>query len=275
MQSSKPVLLFKYGGNAMRSPALQEAVIKALCRLKASGAHLIIVHGGGPFIQEMLDIGQVSSEFIDGHRKTSAEALKYVKMALKGQVNTDLVSLINKNGQVAVGLSGLDGKIVQATKRLHQKKVNGQTQKVDLGQVGDVAKINTQLIRLLLKEDIIPVITCVAADEAGVEYNINADLFAGHLAGALGVDQYVVLTDVDGLLEDINNSNSILHKLPVSDIDKLKEKAVIKGGMLPKVESCRVALENGAQSARILNGTKPEQFAATLNNELIGTQIIA
>jgi acetylglutamate kinase len=277
MTSTKelPLLLFKYGGNAMRSADMQEAVIQAICQLKSEGAQIILVHGGGPFIQKMLDIGSVESEFIEGHRKTSPEALKYVKMALKGQVNLDLVSLINKNGQTAVGLSGIDGKMVQATKRFHQQTINGQTRAIDLGQVGDVETVDTRLIRTLLAQNIIPVVTCVAADENGNEYNINADMFAGHLAGALGVDQFVVLTDVDGLMEDVKDPDSLYTQLAVTDLKDLHQRNIIKGGMIPKVESCKIALEEGAHSARILNGTKPEQFIATLRGEEVGTEITA
>jgi len=194
-------------------------------------------------------------------------------MALKGKVNGSLVSIINEMGYKAVGLSGKDGQTVLAKKHMHEHKKNGKVELVDLGQVGDVASVDTSLIELLLKNDYIPVITCIASDKKGLDYNINGDLFAGHIAGALSAAQYIILTDVDGLMLDKDNPASIIHELKVAEINHLKEIKCIQGGMIPKMDSCEIALEKGAKLARIINGTIPEQIASLFENKEIGTAI--
>ncbi|MEX0965749.1 MAG: acetylglutamate kinase [Bacteroidia bacterium] len=271
--NSKNVLVVKYGGNAMSNEDLKKEVLQNLCMLNDKGYHIVIVHGGGPFIKQALEEAKIESEFIDGHRKTTPEALKHVEMALKGQVNSSLVGIINQLGYKAVGLSGKDGGLVTAAKRLHEKVVEGITEIYDLGQVGDVAHVDTRLLHLLLENGYLPVITCLAADSAGNTYNINADMFAGHLAGALHAGQYLVLTDVDGLMNDMNDSSTLIPKLHPADIERLIANKTIRGGMLPKVESCMIALENGAHAARIINGTKPRQIIQAVENIQTGTLI--
>lgn len=273
MSQQQPLLLFKYGGNAMTNDTLKEQVLRSICALSDEGYRVVIVHGGGPFIQAALDQAGIESEFIDGHRKTTPEAMQHVEMALKGQVNGSLVGLINQLGYRAVGLSGKDGRMVTAAKRLHRKRVGGQVKDYDLGQVGDVSEVDTSLLQTLLHEGYIPVVTCIAADGTGSAYNINGDMFAGHLAGALGAEQYVVLTDVDGLLRDKDDPETLIHHLKSAEIEQLAEQGVIQGGMIPKLESCQVALEKGARAARIINGTKPEQILKVVDEKAAGTQI--
>jgi acetylglutamate kinase len=270
-----PILLFKYGGNAMVNPELRHNVLRNICKLKDQGAQVVIVHGGGPFIQEALDKAGIESEFIEGHRKTTPEALQYVEMALKGRVNGELVSIINSMGYKAVGLSGKDGQTVTAVKRLHKSTQNGVEQEIDLGSVGDVQKVDPTLIRLLLDNDFIPVLTCIASDQEGIDYNINGDMFAGHIAGALKASQYIVLTDVDGLLRDKNDPSSIISEIALSQLDQLFQSRVIQGGMIPKMESCRDALEQGAETARIINGTRPDGIAKLISDKHSGTRVIA
>jgi acetylglutamate kinase len=267
------VFLFKYGGNAMTNNKLKNEILKNICSLHAKGHAVIIVHGGGPFIKKALEKVKIESEFIDGHRKTTPEAYEYVEMALKGSVNGSLVGMINAMGFKAVGLSGKDGAMVTATKRFHKRIHQGKEDVVDLGQVGDVADVNPTLINLLIENNYIPVVTCVASDKAGIGYNINADMFAGHLAGALRVSQYIVLTDVDGLLEDKNDSNSLIKTLRLPETNRLIDKGVIAGGMIPKIESCQIAINKGAQCARIVNGTKPGQVTQILDGRNTGTLI--
>jgi acetylglutamate kinase len=270
---NKPIVLIKYGGNAMLNESLQQEVVHNITRLHNSGYQVVLVHGGGPFIKKMLNTVQVESEFVGGHRKTTPEALRYIEMVLKGEVNGQLVRYLNEVGLRAIGLSGKDARMVVAKKRYHIEKVNGTTSKHDLGQVGDIVSIDTSLLNLLLENDYLPVFTCLASDEAGNDYNINADMFAGHLAGALKADHYLVLTDVDGLLKDIKDEDSLIQSLLVKDLDALYGD-VIKGGMIPKVQSCDIALKEGAKSARIINGTKPAQiFQSIQNNQSIGTEI--
>lgn len=269
----KPLILIKYGGNAMLSDRLKMAVIDSIARLHKKGYGVILVHGGGPFIKKMLDTVDLKSEFVGGHRKTSPEALRYIEMTLKGEVNSSLVKLFNQSGLKAVGISGKDGTLVTAEKRQFHQEVNGQKKLMDLGQVGDVMSVDTRLLDLLLAHDYIPVITCLASDTSGNDFNINADMFAGHIAGAMKVDQLLVLTDVDGLMEDINKPDSLINKIDVKELESMYGK-VIKGGMIPKVESCEIALKKGAKTARIINGTKPENIYKSIQSDhLIGTEI--
>lgn len=275
MMAKKQLLLFKYGGNAMTNQILKNQVLKNICDLKEKGYNVVIVHGGGPFIKQTLEEANIASEFIDGQRKTTPEAMEYVEMALKGKVNGSLISIINAMNHKAVGLSGKDGKTVTAKKRLHKHILNGKTEMVDLGQVGDVESVDTSLIELLLENDFIPVITCIASDKDGTDFNINGDLFAGHIAGALSAEQYIVLTDVDGLMLDKDNPASMIQELKVAEINHLKEIKCIQDGMIPKMDSCVIALKKGAKLARIINGTVPEQISALFENQKLGTIITA
>ncbi|MCB0595037.1 MAG: acetylglutamate kinase [Lewinellaceae bacterium] len=269
----KPLILIKYGGNAMLSERLKQSVVQNIWKLWSKGYRIVLVHGGGPFIKKMLELVKIESEFIEGHRKTPAEALKYIEMALKGEVNGSLVSLLNKSGLKAVGLSGKDGRMALARKRYHVTVQNGKEVQYDLGQVGDVEQVDTTLLHTLLENGYLPVVACIASDEAGNDYNINADMFAGSLAGALKANHYLVLTDVDGLLRDIDDSSSIIRKLRLEELKPLLG-SVIKGGMIPKMESCELALRQGARSACIINGTKPESIFEAVNTEkTIGTEI--
>ena len=257
----------------MKEAALQEAVLEKMAALQEAGFYVVIVHGGGPFIAEALKEAQIESEFIDGHRKTTPRAYQYVEMALKGRVNGTLVNTINKLGKKAVGLSGKDGQMAIAVARKHRSMIDGKAVEQDLGQVGDIQAMDGHLPRLLLQEGYIPVITCLAANSKGEQYNVNADMFAGHLAGVLKAREYVVLTDVDGLCLDKDDPSTLIRQFLISDFGKLKSEGVIQGGMIPKVESCQIALQKGAQQARIINGTKPEQIALLAQNSAVGTLI--
>jgi len=271
----EPLILIKYGGNAMLNEQLKQRVVENIHKVSASGARIVLVHGGGPFIKKILELAKIESEFIAGHRKTTPEALRYIEMALKGEVNGSLVNLLNRTGLRAVGLSGKDGRMVRAQRRYHRESVNGWETQTDLGLVGDVKSIDPSLIRGLLDGGFLPVVTCLASDEKGDDYNINADMFAGHLAGALGADRYLVLTDVDGVLTDIDDPDSLLPELRLTELKEMVG-TVIRGGMIPKLESCQIALEKGAREACIINGTKPEQLlVAALENEISGTIIKA
>ncbi len=273
MPAEQPICVVKYGGNAMTDAGLKKQVIRQICLLQNYGYSVVIAHGGGPFIQKALLQAQIESEFIDGHRVTTPEALEHVETALKGQVNGSLVRLVNQLGYKAVGLSGKDGKIATAVKRMHRKLVDGNTEEHDLGRVGDVVSIDTHLLELLLAHGYIPVMACLAADVDSNEYNVNADMFAGHLAGALKAEKFIVLTDVDGLMRDKDDPTTLISGLRVSEIGKLREEGVIQGGMMPKIEACEIALKNGAGSALILNGTVPEQLEAVGRRQSVGTTI--
>lgn len=271
--AKKPLILFKYGGNAMSNEQLQRDVLKNIGSLTNQGFRVVIVHGGGPFIKEALEEAKIESEFIDGQRKTTKKAFEYVEMTLRGKVNSILVRLLNVEGYKAVGLSGQDGSFVKANKRLHETLVDNKRVPVDLGQVGNIVSVDPTLLDLLLDNDYLPVVSCIASDENGEGFNINGDLFAGHLAGALNVDKYIVLTDVDGLMENKDNPDSLIHSLTLAETQELIDKEVIQGGMIPKIEACEVALMEGAKSAYILNGTKPELLTKLTDNTFIGTHI--
>lgn len=266
-------IVFKYGGNAMTDEKLKQEVLQAIGLLSDQGLRVVIVHGGGPFIKQALETAGIQSEFVDGQRKTTPEALQLVEMTLKGKVNSNLVSLINKQGYRAVGLSGKDGKTVTAEKRQHVRNVNGKSQSIDLGRVGNVSRVDTALIQNLLKSSFIPVIACIADDAQGEGYNINGDLFAGHIAGALQADQYIVLTDVNGLQKDKDDPATLISRLTSSQVSDLKNEGVIQGGMIPKVDSCITALNLGVQEARIINGTEPGQISMAVANQEVGTII--
>lgn len=255
----------------MRNESLKSDIAEKVADLQRKGFEVILVHGGGPFINTALEEAGIESKFIGGQRYTSPDALKLIERTLKGQVNASLVAAFNRAGMKAVGLSGKDGQTVVVKQRMID---DGNGQQTDLGQVGDVVSIDAALPELLLKSGFTPVFTCIASDEHCDDFNVNADMFAGHLAAALNVDYYVVLTDVDGLYENYPDPESIIERIQLSALDELYNR-VIEGGMIPKMESCAIALQNGAKQAVVLNGTQPDQLTRFLvNNEPIGTSLI-
>lgn len=265
----KPIVI-KYGGNAIVDPDLTRSLLSKIVQLQKDGYRIVIVHGGGPFIKQNLELAGIKSEFIGGQRKTDSKAMKYIEMSLKGEVNGSLVREINLLGAKAVGLSGKDGQLAIASKRFHYDEEKNQ---IDIGQVGDVSEINTEIIDILLENNFIPVVTSIATGKDGIDYNINADNFAGFLAAALKADELLLLTDIDGLMMDPEDATTIITELKLSELESLKG-SVIKGGMLPKTEACKYAVENGAHRAVILNGTKPNLIEAAVKREnFIGTVI--
>lgn len=271
--AKKPRILVKYGGNAMIDENLRQSVLKSICSIKNRGFDIILVHGGGPFIKAALQQAGIEAEFVDGHRKTPPEAFRIVETTLKGQVNSDIVRGLTQCGALAVGISGRDGKSVVAAKREHTTNADGEIQTVDLGRVGDVAEVNPGLIELLVENQFIPVIACIAADEDGVGYNVNADMFAGNLAAALKVHQYLVLTDVDGLYRDKDDPSTRIPSITDEEVRMMLNEGKVQGGMIPKLESCEIALSKGALSASIINGTKPAQIAEAVDKGPVGTVI--
>ena len=252
----------------MRDESLSQKVLQNIASLFKDTGKVVLVHGGGPFIEEALGSAGIKSSFVQGQRVTSPEAMEQVEMALKGKVNGKIVGYLNHLGVPAVGLSGKDGALVTAV-----KKVLSSNPEDDLGRVGNVAQVNTELLQLLLVNDYLPVITCIAADINGEDYNINGDNFAGAIAGALKVDAYICLTDVDGLYTDRNDPSTRLEKLRVSDIQLMIKNGTIDGGMIPKVQSCMEALKKGANKAMIMNGTKPELIIDLFKGKNPGTII--
>jgi len=254
------VLVVKYGGNAMLDDQITSGILEKLANMAHKGYRVVIVHGGGPFIEDNLKMAGIESEFIAGHRKTTEEAMKYIEMALKGHVNSKLVRMLNEKGLKAVGLSGKDGDMVRVTRRYH---IDEQGEKVDIGFVGDIERIDVSLLDLLMAHGYVPVVSTIASGREGDDYNVNADMFAGHLAGALHADHFIMLTDVDGLMRDINDPDSLIHTLRLNEMEALKG-SIIQGGMIPKTRACEIALEQGAASAVITNGTRPEALAQSI-----------
>lgn len=260
---NKKLILIKYGGNAMLNDEITEDLLRNIISLSEDDYRVILVHGGGPFIKENLARAGITSEFIGGHRKTTPEAMKYIEMALKGEVNSKLVRIINTLGGSAVGLSGKDGKTALAKRRYYYDDSGKQ---VDLGQVGDLTEVDTTLLEAILSKGFLPVVASVAHGEEGTDYNVNADMFAGFLAGKMQVDKFLLLTDVDGLMEDPDKPESLFQRLSIADLSKM-EGNIIQGGMIPKTDACKAALKMGAKSAIITNGTKPHYMIQAIKNE--------
>lgn len=267
---SKQRILIKYGGNAMINSELQEEIAKQIFKLQQAGFEVIMVHGGGPFITNALEKASIKSQFVDGLRVTEESAFIEIQKALIGEVNSNLVTTLNKNQLKAIGLSGKDAGMVQAEKYIHQ---SADGRELDLGLVGQIVDIDKTLLDILCAEGYVPVVACVADDTQGCSFNINADTFAGKLAAAIKADQMIVLTDVDGLFRNFPDPTSIIHELNENQVsDYMGE--IITGGMIPKIESCVLALHEGVEKAIILNGTKPQQIAEyIIDGNKIGTTI--
>ena len=243
-------IVIKYGGSAMVNPVAREQFIQDIVLMKYVGINPVIVHGGGPEINEMLQKIGKESKFIDGNRVTDEETVEIVEMVLSGKVNKGIVADINKYGGKAAGLSGKDGNMVFVEKKFAE--VDGE--KIDIGFVGEIKEINTEVIKLLEPNDVIPVISSIGVDKNGQTYNINADYVAGAIAGKLQADRLVFLTDVDGILLDYNNKQTLIDEIDVEKVNDLIERGIISGGMLPKVNTCLDAIENGVENVVILNG---------------------
>lgn len=269
------VVLIKYGGNAMTEESARENVYDQVAALQGLGLRIVIVHGGGPVIKSLLESVGIESEFIGGHRKTDKTAMKYVEMALSGQVNGEIVKGLNSRGVKAVGLSGKDGGMVRAGRRFHYMERAGRKEQVDLGFVGDVVSIDTDLISTLLTHEYVPVLAPIGTGIDQMDYNINADMFAGHMAGALQAASYISMTDVDGLREKADDPGSLLKKVDAGQLEKHIGRSIL-GGMIPKVESCLIALEKGVKEAHIVNGMKADTLIIKLlTNRQNGTTIEA
>ncbi len=246
-------VVVKYGGHAMGNAALGQAFARDIALLKQSGVNPIVVHGGGPQIGSMLTRLGIKSEFRGGLRVTDRETVEVVEMVLAGSINKEIVALINKEGEWAIGLSGKDGNMVFAEKaaKTHRNPETGETELLDLGFVGEPVEVDRTLLDLLARSEMIPVIAPVAPGRDGNTYNINADTFAGAIAGALQAKRLLFLTDVPGVLDADKN---LIPELTVAEALRLIEDGTISGGMIPKVETCIDAIKRGVQGVVILNG---------------------
>jgi acetylglutamate kinase len=247
------IFVIKYGGNAMVDEKLQEGFAKDIIMMRYIGIIPIVVHGGGPQIGQVLKKMGIESKFHDGMRITDEATMDVVEMVLVGNVNKQIVSLINQHGGKAIGLSGKDGQLIQAKKLAPEKvtfdrKVN---EIIDLGRVGNVKQVNVEVLKLLEKDNFIPVIAPVGVSETGEALNINADLVAGALASALQAEKLILLTDVEGVKD---GSGRLVSELTADKTNKMIAQGVIEGGMIPKVKCCIEALQGGVRSAHIIDG---------------------
>lgn len=257
----KKTIVVKYGGNAMINNELKEAVMNDLVLLTTVGIKVVLVHGGGPEINKTLSKIGVESKFVDGLRVTDQEIIDVVQMVLAGKVNKDLVCQIGNLGGHAIGLSGMDGNMIKC-KPLDDKH----------GFVGEIIKTNMDVIKEVLENNFIPVISTIGYDEQGNCYNINADTVAAQIAGDLKAEALISMTDIVGLLRDINDENTIIQKVFISDIPALIADGIIKGGMIPKIDSMTQAIRNGCTKAFIIDGRVPHSILMELlTDEGMGT----
>ncbi|MBS6217235.1 MAG: acetylglutamate kinase [Clostridiales bacterium] len=258
-------IVVKYGGNAMISDELRRAVISDIILLHLVGIHVVVVHGGGPEISEMLRKTGKESRFVDGLRYTDEETMDIVQQVLCGKVNKNLVATLNRRGGRAIGLCGMDAGLFQAEK-LDEK----------YGLVGEIVKVNPDPVRDCLQQGYIPVVSTVAQGVDGENaYNINADTAAAKLAVALGAEKLILLTDVRGLLRDPADEGTLIPVVGLSDVPQLVREGVIRGGMIPKIECCVEAVRSGVERTHILDGRIPHSILIEmLSDQGIGTMIL-
>lgn len=258
------VVVIKYGGNAMINEKLKDSVMRDIVLLSLIGVKVVLVHGGGPEITEMLSKIGKESVFHNGLRVTDSETVDIVQMVLAGKINKSLVNLIQLKGGNAIGLSGMDGHMIEA-------KVKDEA----LGYVGDITKVNVQPILDVIEKGYIPVVSTVGCDSEGNVYNINADTAAAKIAGELGAEALISMTDISGILRDKDDPETLIPEIKVSEVPTLMENGIISGGMIPKVECCINAIEWGVSRVFIIDGRIPHAILIeTLTNEGIGTMFI-
>jgi acetylglutamate kinase len=265
-------IVIKYGGNAMTDEHLKECFAQDVVLLKLVGMNPVVVHGGGPQINEMLDKLGKKGEFIQGMRVTDAETMDVVEMVLGGQVNKEIVNLINRHGGKAVGLTGQDGNFIHAHKLL-MEDINDPTKMIDVGQVGEITAIDPSIINFLDSGDFIPVVAPIGVGEDGDTFNINADVVAGKLAEILGAEKLILLTNTPGVLD---KSGNLLTGLTPKQIDDLVADGTLSGGMLPKIGSALDAARSGVKSVHIIDGrVEHALLLEVLTDEGVGTLIKA
>lgn len=257
------VVVIKYGGNAMLGDELKHAVMSDIVMLSLIGVKVVLVHGGGPEISEMLKRVGKKSEFVGGLRYTDGETAEIVQMVLAGKINKNLVMMLGESGGKALGLSGIDGGMLKCEKHKGE---------VDLGFVGDVVDVDAGPIEDALAGGYIPVVATVGTDGEGNVYNVNADTAAARIAAAMGAENLVLMTDIRGLLMDKDDEDTLIGEVYVSDVPSLKRKGIISGGMIPKVDCCVEAVRRGVKQSIIIDGRIPHSILIEmLTNEGVGT----
>ncbi len=261
-QYTGKVVVVKYGGNAMINEQLKQQVMEDIVLLWLIGVRVVLVHGGGPEINELMDRLGKKPEFVNGLRVTDKETMDIVQMVLAGKVNKTLVNLLEMKGGKAVGLSGMDGRLLQCTVKDER-----------LGYVGEIQKIHINPVTDLLDRGYIPVVSTVGCDKSGNAYNINGDTAAAYIAGALKAENLIMMTDIAGVLRDKNDPSTLIPEICLDDLPSLYEKGVISGGMIPKVECCATALSRGVRNVVIMDGRVPHSILMELlTDEGAGTR---
>ena len=261
--SGKTVVI-KYGGNAMESARLKELVMQDIALLKLVGIHVVIVHGGGPAISDMMKRLGMKPRFVDGYRYTDEETMMVTEMVLSGIINKELVAAVNAHGIKAVGLSGKDNRLIVAKKKGPK----------DIGLVGEIVSIQPEVVETLLVNGYVPVISPVGVGEDGLTYNINADVAAGEIAIALRAYKLIYMTDVRGIYEDINDENTFLSTINEEIVERLKKEERISEGMIPKIDSALKAVKNGVEKVHIIDGRIEHSLLLELLTDAgIGTEI--
>ncbi|UQZ89788.1 acetylglutamate kinase [Deltaproteobacteria bacterium Smac51] len=263
--------VIKFGGHAMVDDKLKRAFAEDVTLLKYVGFNPIVVHGGGPQINDLLQKLNIETKFVEGQRVTDEATMEVVEMVLSGKVGKEIVSLINEVGGQALGISGKDAKIVKA-RRKQVSKSEGSGEMVDIGLVGEPTRVDTDFLRYLAESDVIPVVAPIGWGPRAETYNINADAVAGAVAGAMQVDKLILMTDVEGVLDQDKN---LMSKVRTADIPRLKRNGVITGGMIPKVDCCLKAVEEGAKGAYIIDGRRPHALLHELfTDQGFGTEFV-
>ena len=256
-------VVVKYGGNAMTNPDLKQQVMDDIVLLWLIGVKVVLIHGGGPEISSMMDKLGKKAEFVDGLRVTDKETVDIVQMVLAGKVNKTLVTLLEKRGGKAIGLCGMDGNLIEA--KMKDEK---------LGYVGEVTKINIGPVTDILEKGYIPVISTLGCDADGNAYNINADTAAAHIAGALGAERFILMTDIAGILKDKDDPSTLIPEITIPQARTLKAEGIISAGMIPKVQCCVTAIESGVKNVVIMDGRVPHSILMELlTNEGAGTLV--
>jgi acetylglutamate kinase len=267
-------LVVKYGGAAQQEPALKQGFAQDITLLQTLGINVVLVHGGGPQIGNLLEALHIPTRFVEGLRVTDQRTMDIVEMVLAGKINKEIVNMINNAGGRAVGLSGKDGRLLTAQKvEFYRPREDEPPEIIDIGLVGEVTGVNTELIQTLLSQHFLPVIAPVGVGEQGETLNINADLVAGAVAGALGAAKLILLTDVAGVLDREGQLHSSLTRLQAVT---MMEDGAISGGMIPKIKCCLEAIEEGVAKAHILDGRVPHAVLLEIFTDSgVGTEIVA
>lgn len=257
------IVVIKYGGHAMINEELRESVIKDIVLLKYIGMNPVIVHGGGPEISYFMNLKGLTPEFVDGLRVTTPEVMKIAEMVLTGSISPDIAALFNANDVLSVSISGKDGKSIRA-----------KVKDPKLGLVGEVTRVNTRYILGLIEDGYLPIVSPIAYGENGTSLNVNSDEVARRLAAALGADKLIMITDVNGVMRDYKDPDSLIQRMSVEDVEKAVEDGIIWGGMIPKLECCTGAIKGGVRRCHIINGTVPHSILLELfTKDGIGTMI--